>query len=444
MKSSSKKSKAGKKQLKAYAEVDERLSQLKPVSLRRPRWIRGDQWQVQSATTALEGYVVLGHSGEPGAAAITVWERHSGKQLHTMYGSKGAVRFLKPVKIPKTMQDRETSDPGSSSIARAVQAPGIPAAREEADHVTTILSGDAGGAVCLWDVKDGALLCTLPNSGSSPVTSLTVEQSFYHASSSPCVVMTGCENGTLRVWESTGCKSFSLRGTYAAAHIGIVTTTALACWQYPIRMVASGGEDWTVRIWETEELVKSSSSEAPEQNGVTAMPAPSALSGWTKVLRGHEAPITGLALDLIQVTSCSLDGTIKVWGTVGKHAGNCMRTLSHPFCGARKVPVCSLAVGTLRIAAGFKDGSVVIYQFGRKNKLLKNSRGGQVKSRGRTSTAWRKGGTSPQAKRHAKNTSKGSNRKYVSGGNRRSLRDLQAKCKDPSMLMFDLQFDNEQ
>ena len=133
--------------------------------------------------------------------------------------------------------------------------------------------------------------------------------------------MVGDENGTLRVWESTGQKSFSLRGTYAAAHIGIVTTTALACWQYPIRMVASGGEDWTVRIWETEELLKSSSSEASQQSGISAMPASSALSGWTKVLRGHEAPITGLALDLIQVTSCSLDGTIKVWGTVGKHAG---------------------------------------------------------------------------------------------------------------------------
>ena len=72
-------------------------------------------------------------------------------------------------------------------------------------------------------------------------------------------------------------------------------------------MVASGGEDWTVRIWETEELVKSSSSEAPEQNGVTAMPAPSALSGWTKVLRGHEAPITGLALEVKAVFGFGFD-----------------------------------------------------------------------------------------------------------------------------------------
>ena len=39
----------------------------------------------------------------------------------------------------------------------------------------------------------------------------------------------------------------------------------------------------------------------------------------------------------------------------------------------------------------------------------------------------------------SKNTAKGANRKYVSGGNRRSMRDLQAKCKDPSMLLFDLE-----
>lgn len=299
--------------------------------------------------------------------------------------------------------------------------------------------------MCLWDVKDGTLLCELPNTGNSPVTSLVVEHSFHHSATSPCVAIVGDESGTLRVWESTGHETFCLRGAYLNAHLGIVTTTALARWQEPIRLVASGGEDWTVRIWETEELVKlpaaaTKSTEDTAAPSPAAPPASSTLVGWTKVLRGHEAPITGLALDLIQVTSCSLDGTIKVWGTVGKHAGNCMRTLSHPFTGVRKVPVCSLAVGTLRIAAGFQDGSMMLYQFGRKNKLLKGASGGKARSsRGRTSTAWRKGGTSPQAKRHGKNTAKGANRKYVSGGNRRSMRDLQAKCKDPSMLLFDLE-----
>ena len=435
--------KTGKKDLKAFAKDDKRLAQLQPVSLHRPRWIRGDQWQVQCATTALESYVVLGHSGEPGAAAITVWERRSGKQLHTMYGSRGAVRFVVPVEMPSPRAEGAGPEETAAAVASASAA-----AAKGPRPVTTILSGDAGGGVCLWDVNDGTLLCVLPSTGNSPVTSLAAERSFHHNETSPCVAIVGDESGTLRVWESTGKDSFCLRGTYLNAHVGIVTTTAMAQWQDPIRLVASGGEDWTVRIWETEELVKlaaapdaaESTSEESAASSATTPPVSSALIGWTKVLRGHEAPITGLALDLIQVTSCSLDGTIKVWGTVGKHAGNCMRTLSHPFSGVRKVPVCSLAVGTLRIAAGFQDGSMMLYQFGRKNKLIKGASSGKVaSSRGRTSAAWRKGGTSPQAKRHAKNTAKGANRKYVSGGNRRSMRDLQAKCKDPSMLLFDLE-----
>ena len=42
--------KTGKKDLKAFAKDDKRLAQLQPVSLHRPRWIRGDQWQVHALT----------------------------------------------------------------------------------------------------------------------------------------------------------------------------------------------------------------------------------------------------------------------------------------------------------------------------------------------------------------------------------------------------------
>ena len=449
--SSSEGKSTGKKNLKLFAQVDERLTQLQPVSLHRPRWIRGDQWQVQSAMTALDGYVVLGHSGETGTAAITVWDRNSGKQLHTMYGSRGAVRFLLPIEmhVSKAMLDPTSACAPAEPVNKDAQAQG------QKSTVVTMLSGDAGGGVCLWDIRGGTLLYALPNSGSKPVTSLSINRSLHCSSSSMCVVIMGDDVGTLRVWESVEQKPFGLRGVYVNAHVGIVTTTALARWQEPIQLVASGGEDCTIRIWETEEISRLEAHRADEtiadepsmmdSVGGVLPQSSSSLAGWTKVLRGHEAPITGLAIDLIKVTSCSLDGTIKIWGTVGKHAGNCMRTLMHPFVGVRKVPVCSLRVENLRIAAGFEDGSVLLYNFGHKKKKARANNslvGKSVKSfHGRTSAAWRKGGTSPQAKRHAKNTSKGANRKYVSGGNRRSLRDLQAKCKDPSMLLFDFEDD---
>jgi hypothetical protein len=61
------------------------MKSLQPISLKQPRWIRGDQWQVRSATTSLADYIVLGHSGESGAAAITVWHRKDGEQVQVFY-----------------------------------------------------------------------------------------------------------------------------------------------------------------------------------------------------------------------------------------------------------------------------------------------------------------------------------------------------------------------
>ena len=435
-----------------------KMELLRPVSLQRPRWIRGDQWHVRSATTSLTSYVVLGHSGEPGAAAITVWDRTTGKQLHTMYGPRGAVISLSPV------------------------------------TERIIVSGDEGGAVCVWNVKLGTMLCTMGSTGTSPVTSLSVART--SSLSIPYVVMAGDGNGTLRVWEgmksgmksrstehnekeSSGSRlsmaptpsqvvasspsaklpkpsapkpsaptaqvvgeesdssvlSFQLRDQYFQAHLSQVTATAIAQWQEPVRLVVSGSEDWTIRLWETvihvDGVAESGSEVGSTKQRTVNQATGDSHGGWSGVLRGHTGPITGIALDLCKVTSCSLDGTIKIWGTVGKNAGNCFRTLSHPFSGARMIPVRCVCVGTLRLVAGFEDGSLLLYNFGKKEStLLKKKRTKKV------TNAWRKGGNSPQAKRHGKNTLKGSNRKYVSGGNRRSLRDLQARTSKNVDMFF--------
>merc|ERR1711871_709388 len=99
----------------------EHIERLRPISLHQPRWIRADQWHVRSASTSLREYVVLGHSGECGEAAITVWHRETGDQLHTSYGCQGSVCFL----IPLTSRQ--------------------------------IISGDSGGCICVWDIKSGSL-----------------------------------------------------------------------------------------------------------------------------------------------------------------------------------------------------------------------------------------------------------------------------------------------
>jgi hypothetical protein len=291
--------------------------------------------------------------------------------------------------------------------------------------------------------------------------------------------MAGDSKGTIRVWEGVskrkanssnnnsndapssmsgrGSESynneqiekliFRLRDQYAHAHLSTVTATAIAQWQKPIRLVVSGGDDWTIRLWETVihydeggegdndhwEKDDSSSSNSSRKGGDVG----DVHGGWSKILRGHTGPITDISLDMCKVTSCSLDGTIKIWGTVGKNAGNCIRTLSHPFSGARNIPVRCISVGSLRLVAGYDDGTLLLFTFHKKEKY-QVVRKDKVMSKKKITNAWRKGGNSPQAKRHPKNTLKGSNRKYVSGGNRRSMRDLKSKTtKNVDKFMFD-------
>ena len=452
------------------AKESQEMEQLCPVSLFQPRWIRSDQWQVRSASTSLDDFVVLGHSGEPGAAAITVWNRKNGEQLHTMYGPRGAVTSL------TAMTER------------------------------IMVSGDEGGAVCLWDVANGSMCCSLESTGASPVTSVSIANTF--RSDIPYLILAGDAEGSLRVWEGVSSSSrgdgggagggggdgggssgsnknnnknnnnknnnnsaadtpskttsvssqveestmtFRLRDQHVLAHHGSVTTLAIAQWQVPVRLVVSGGEDWTIRMWETTVAQEDSTTEVKQGSTVHAsdneVNGGGRNGGWSKVLRGHTGPITGITLDLCKVTSCSMDGTIKIWGTVGKHAGNCLQTLSHPFSGARMIPIRCLSVGTLRIVAGFEDGTLLLYTFGWKDGGGGGGGGGGVKKKvkgkaKKMTNAWRKGGNSPQAKRHAKNTAKGSNRKYVSGGKRRSMRDLQARTtKHEDLFFFDFDED---
>ena len=353
------------------------------------------------------------------------------------------------------------------------------------------------GGVIVWDVSTGNMVSSLEGTGQVPVTSLSVARCEHANASVPYVIMAGDTDGTLRVWEGvqrregtgmdptlgqhhgnaaaaspsspssmvgnqSGNQSknqsgnlrenlrenrnhpeslrFQRRSQFLQAHVGRVNATAIAQWQQPVRLVVSGGDDWTIRLWETvlpgSNNTRTTTTTTTTTNSNSDTKQGDSYGGWSKILRGHTGPITDIALDLCKVTSCSLDGTIKIWGTVGKNAGNCIRTLSHPFSGARNIPVRCIAVSSLRIVAGYEDGTLLLYTFHKKDNY-----GGyhKHKRKKKITNAWRKGGHSPQAKRHPKNTSKGSNRKYASGGTRRSMRDLQSTVTKNVSLFFDFE-----
>ena len=145
---------------------------------------------------------------------------------------------------------------------------------------------------------------------------------------------------------------------------------------------------------------------------------------WDKLLKGHEGPITALKIDLTKVTSASIDGSVKLWEVVGKHAGRCLRTLKHPKL---RVPALSLSVGALSVSVGYRDGSVYMFSFGKNIKEKKAALERPALAR-KLSYSNRKGGVSPNQRNSLRN------KRYASGGNRRGLRDLQAKCRDLSRL----------
>ena len=159
---------------------------------------------------------------------------------------------------------------------------------------------------------------------------------------------------------------------------------------------------------------------------------------WDKLLKGHDGSITALKIDLTKVTSASVDGSVKLWEVVGKHAGRCLRTLKHPKL---KMPALSLSVGALSITVGYRDGSVYMFSFGKNAKEKKRRSEKPVIVR-KLSYSNRKGGVSPNQRNSLRN------KKYARGGNRRGLRDLQAKCRDLSRLNKQLghcfEFDDEE
>jgi len=377
-----------------------------PRVLSRPTWLRSDQWVIQCVALTFDGKIVLGHSGDGqlGTAFLTVWDASSGKQLHTLYGIKGA---------PSCLVAFECSVIGDSSVSH-------------------IISGDAAGDVSIWNVSAGIFEEVLQGGVKMDQSQFarngrlvsTLKGFVSRADDIRIVtVVAGYANANVVVWhgESKGTSqkiSFIPRGVFTDGSVSAaVRAIAVASWQRPyVRMIAFGGDDCAVNLWELP-LIE------PGRESTAVWNTRSSSEGWKKVLRGHDGAISAVKIDLAKVTSASMDGTVKLWEVVGKHAGRCLRTLRHPSATkARPIPALSLQVGSLSVTVGYLDGSLHIFSFGKKNK---NHLVGTDQETGIQSFSNRKGGSSPQ--RNSLTT-----KKFASGGKRRGRRDLQALTKRSS------------
>jgi len=136
-------------------------------------------------------------------------------------------------------------------------------------------------ALSAWNVATGKLLRRFPWPAQPGLDDLILALAFTPDGRS---VISGSENGTVRLWEAT---TGSQQIAYWT-HAGPITTLAVSP---DGRHIASGGEDKLVRV---RDLV----------------------SGWEVLrLRGHRDRITAVAFtpDGQRVVSASLDGTVLVW-----------------------------------------------------------------------------------------------------------------------------------
>lgn len=173
-----------------------------------------------------------------------------------------------------------------------------------------IASASRDRTVKLWNFE-GELIDTLQHS--SPVTSVAVRGE---------EIFTGTENGDINIWRS-GKLIETLTGHSAAVEAIAIT---------PERKIVSASEDKTIKIWHSGKLMQTLTGHT---EGVRALAVNAdgsrivsgsrdkTLKIWDSngteiaTLKGHSAPVYGVAVAGDRIVSASGDKTLKIWDNNG-------------------------------------------------------------------------------------------------------------------------------
>ncbi|WP_414587920.1 WD40 repeat domain-containing protein, partial [Scytonema sp. PCC 10023] len=191
-----------------------------------------------------------------------------------------------------------------------------------------IVSGGEDGTVRLWDTQ-GKLLAEL-RGHQGTVYSVAISTDNQR-------IVSGGSDGTVRLWDTQGKLLAELRG-----HQGTVYSVAIST---DNQRIVSGGSDGTVRLWDTQGKLLAE-------------------------LRSHEGSVYSVAIstDKQRIVSGGSDGTVRLWDTQGK--------LLAELSGHQGF-VYSVAISTnnQRIVSGGRDGTVRLWDT--QGKLLAELSGHQ-------------------------------------------------------------------
>ncbi|MFG2295377.1 caspase family protein [Streptomyces sp. NPDC048603] len=158
------------------------------------------------------------------------------------------------------------------------------------------------------------------------------------------VILVGCWNGTVGVWDPVGCRSLGLLNGHTASIVSMATLTIDG-----VAHVATGSEDGTVRLWDLEAL---------DEPGPRKAHMGSAVSVSCAVIEGEPVAVTG-----------SVDHTVRVW----ELASGRELVLLRGHHGTVTSVACATVDGTPVVLSASEDASVVVWNLATRTRQARFS-----------------------------------------------------------------------